>query len=121
MFHPRPLRQIRGRKPWAFPHSLHCGDDHSWLLLIMTFLLGVGAALNAPAWQATTSDLMPREEVPAAVALSAVSMNARGRPAIGHTRERDIENRPIPHNGSSRAGIENQQQMTSYLNQTGRV
>jgi MFS family permease len=51
------------------------------LLLGMTFLLGLGSALNSPAWQATTPDLVPREEVPAAVALAGISMN--GARAVG--------------------------------------
>ena len=32
-----------------------------WLLLSLTFCMGLGNALNAPAWQATTPDLVPRE------------------------------------------------------------
>src|SRR5438067_1712250 len=39
------------------------GQMTPWLLLAMTFLLGLGSALNAPAWQATTPELVPREEV----------------------------------------------------------
>jgi MFS family permease len=51
------------------------------LLLTLTFLLGLGAALNAPAWQATTPDLVPRAEIPAAVALGGISLN--GARAVG--------------------------------------
>src|SRR4051794_8757141 len=51
------------------------GQMTPWLLLGMTFLLGLGSALNSPAWQATTPEVVPREEVPAAVALGGVSMN----------------------------------------------
>ena len=57
------------------------GPMTPWLLPAMTFLLGLGSALNAPAWQATTPDLVPREEVPAAVALAGISMN--GARAVG--------------------------------------
>jgi MFS family permease len=32
------------------------GQMTPWLLLGMTFLLGLGTALNSPAWQATTPD-----------------------------------------------------------------
>ncbi len=55
------------------------------LLLGLTFVLGLGAALNTPAWQATTPDLVPRSELPAAVALGGVATNiARAvGPAIG--------------------------------------
>jgi MFS family permease len=56
-----------------------------WSLLALTFTLGLGAAMNAPAWQAITPELVPREEVPSAVALSGVGLNlARAvGPAIG--------------------------------------
>jgi MFS family permease len=56
-----------------------------WLLLTMTFLLGLGSALNSPAWQASTPELVPRDEVAAAVALSGVSMNVARAigPALG--------------------------------------
>jgi MFS family permease/quinol monooxygenase YgiN len=56
-----------------------------WLLLALTFLLGVGFALTAPAWLAITPELVSRDEVPAAVALNGVSMNAARAigPALG--------------------------------------
>src|SRR2546421_7060597 len=40
------------------------------LLLVLTFLLGVGAVMNDPAWQALTPDLVPSTKLPAAVALN---------------------------------------------------
>lgn len=56
-----------------------------WLLLTFTFLLGLGAALNQPAWQAITPELVPAEELPAAIALGSVGFNiARAvGPALG--------------------------------------
>jgi MFS family permease len=56
-----------------------------WLLLALTFALGLGFALNAPAWQAVVPELVPRAEVPAAVALNGVSMNVSRAvgPALG--------------------------------------
>jgi MFS family permease len=56
-----------------------------WLLLALTFFLGLGAALNAPAWLAIMPELVPLEEVPAAVALNSVSMNSARAvgPALG--------------------------------------
>jgi len=45
-----------------------------WLLLL-TFALGLGSAINAPAWQALTSDLVPHEEVEQAVALNSAGFN----------------------------------------------
>ena len=35
-----------------------------WLLLLFTFLVGCGAAFNAPAWQASVGDMVPRTELP---------------------------------------------------------
>ncbi len=56
-----------------------------WLLLLFTFLIGCGAAFNAPAWQASVGDMVPRPEVPGAVALNSMGFNmARSvGPAIG--------------------------------------
>jgi MFS family permease len=54
-------------------------------LLVLTFALGVGTALNAPAWQANLSELVPRKEMAPAIALNSASINlARSiGPAIG--------------------------------------
>ncbi len=51
------------------------GAISPWLLLAMTFLLGVGSAIRQPAFQASVGDLVPRETVPAAVALTGVNFN----------------------------------------------
>lgn len=55
------------------------------VLLLFVFLLGLGAALNQPAWQATLPELVPREDLPAAIALGSIGFNiARAAgPAIG--------------------------------------
>ena len=55
------------------------------LLLLFTFLLGLGAALNGPAWQAIVPELVPREDLPGAVTLQSIGFNiARAvGPAIG--------------------------------------
>lgn len=45
------------------------------LLLAATFLISCGFALNAPAWQAIVGELVPREDLPAAVALNTVGFN----------------------------------------------
>jgi MFS family permease len=45
------------------------------LLLGFTFLSGAGAALIAPAWQAIVPQLVPREDLPPAVALNSVGIN----------------------------------------------
>src|SRR5215471_2907484 len=55
------------------------------LLLVFTFLLGVGAVVNEPAWQALTPDLVPIPKLAAAVALNSAGFNiARAvGPALG--------------------------------------
>src|SRR5262245_11720231 len=45
------------------------------LLLAFTFLLGLGAALNAPAWQAIFPELVGRRDLPAALALNGIAIN----------------------------------------------
>lgn len=56
-----------------------------WLLLLFTFLIGCGAAFNAPAWQASVGDMVPRRELSAAVSLNSMGFNiARSAgPALG--------------------------------------
>ncbi len=56
-----------------------------WTLLLFTFSIGVGSAFFAPAWQASVGDMVPRLEVPSAVALNSMGFNiARSvGPAIG--------------------------------------
>src|SRR4051812_29040072 len=44
-------------------------------LLGFTFLMGVGAALIAPAWQSIVPQLVPREELSPAVAANSVGIN----------------------------------------------
>jgi len=55
------------------------------VLVIFTFLLGVGAVMNDPAWQSLTPDLVPPAKLPAAVALNSAGFNiARAvGPALG--------------------------------------
>jgi MFS family permease len=54
-------------------------------LLLLIFFLGLGSALNAPAWQAIMPELVPRSELAAAVSLNSVAFNiARAvGPALG--------------------------------------
>ncbi|MNQ57794.1 enterobactin exporter EntS [compost metagenome] len=47
-----------------------------WGLLLLTFLLGTGSAVSIPAWQATTSDSVPRGALSAAINLNAIAYNA---------------------------------------------
>jgi MFS family permease len=55
------------------------------LLLALTFALGLGAAMNAPSWQAITPEVVPRPDLSRAIALNALTVNI-GRavgPALG--------------------------------------
>ncbi len=56
-----------------------------WLLLVFTFLIGCGTAINGPAWQASVGDMVPRTMLPDAVAYNSMGFNiARSAgPAIG--------------------------------------
>lgn len=55
------------------------------LLLLLTFALGTGVALNGPAWQAAVRDIVPGPDLAAAVTLNAIAFNmARAvGPALG--------------------------------------
>lgn len=61
------------------------GHSGPTTLLALTFALGLGATMNAPAWAATVPLLVPRPQLPAAVALNSVQFNiARAiGPALG--------------------------------------
>lgn len=59
------LLAVVARGGWLDPYSL----------LALTFLLGTGQALYNPPWQASMGDLVPREDLPAAVTLNSVGFN----------------------------------------------
>jgi MFS family permease len=56
-----------------------------WILLLFTFLLGLGAVMNDPAWQAITPEIISPKQHASAVALNSVGYNvARALgPALG--------------------------------------
>ena len=56
-----------------------------WVLILFTFLLGLGSVMNDPAWQAITPELVPREQHASAVALNSAGFNVARAvgPAIG--------------------------------------
>jgi MFS family permease len=56
-----------------------------WTLLALTFLLGCGVAIHAPAWQSSVGEQVPRVDLPAAVALNSLSFNIARTvgPAVG--------------------------------------
>jgi MFS family permease len=84
-------RLLLATQAWMFAAALAlavatlAGWMGPWVLLGLTFTIGLGNALNAPAWQATTPELVPREELAAAISLSGVSVNVARAigPAIG--------------------------------------
>ena len=55
------------------------------VLLMLTFLLNIGTAMNSPAWQAIMPELVPHEQLPEAVSLNSAGFNlARALgPALG--------------------------------------
>src|SRR6202167_3016982 len=56
-----------------------------WVLLVFTFLLGLGAVMNDPAWQAITPDVVSPAKHPSAVALNSAGFNVARAvgPALG--------------------------------------
>jgi MFS family permease len=56
-----------------------------WVLLFLTFVVGIGAALNGPAWQTSLPEQVPRDELTASIALNGIQFNlARAiGPALG--------------------------------------
>ncbi len=56
-----------------------------WGLLAFTFLLGLGAVMNDPAWQAITPELVPSKQHASAVALNSAGFNVARAvgPALG--------------------------------------
>jgi len=47
----------------------------AFLLLALTFAIGIGAALTAPAWSAIVPELVPREDLIQAIALNGIGFN----------------------------------------------
>src|SRR5579871_6258853 len=56
-----------------------------WMLLVFTFLMGVGAVMNDPAWQAITPDVISPPRHASAVALNSAGFNVARAvgPALG--------------------------------------
>ncbi len=61
------------------------GATDASVLLLLTFIVGIGTAVTAPAWQAIVPELVEHRELPAAVALNSAGINiARAvGPALG--------------------------------------
>jgi MFS family permease len=56
-----------------------------WTLLVFTFLTAAFGALTAPAWQAVTPSLVPKADLPAAIAANSIGFNISRAigPALG--------------------------------------
>src|SRR6478609_5779618 len=52
------------------------GAVNPWVLLVFTFLMGVGAVMNDPAWQAITPEVISAPRHASAVALNSAGFNA---------------------------------------------
>lgn len=48
---------------------------NEWILLGLTFSMGIGTAMMMPAWQAVTPELVPRHELRHAISLNAMGVN----------------------------------------------
>jgi len=61
------------------------GYTTPWVLLLLTFVLGFGAVMNDPAWQAITPEIVCQENHAPAVALNSVGFNVARAvgPALG--------------------------------------
>lgn len=58
----------------------------SWMLLGLTFVIGLGLTLHVPTWQASVPELVPRSQLSRAIALGSISFNlarAAGPAAAG--------------------------------------
>lgn len=46
-----------------------------WILVGLTFAMGIGTAMMMPAWSSIVPELVPRSELPAAIALNSMGIN----------------------------------------------
>ena len=61
------------------------GLTSPWVLLALTFCLGLGGAISLPTWQATVQDMVPKAWVASAVSLNSIAFNVARAigPALG--------------------------------------
>ena len=67
-------------------HVVQPGNDAApWILLALTFMLGMGNAMSGPAFLRVLPELVPGEQMPSAMALNSIALNvARALgPALG--------------------------------------
>jgi predicted MFS family arabinose efflux permease/quinol monooxygenase YgiN len=79
------LKLISGSLAFLLATLTWSGLTTPALLLTITFLMGITAALVAPVWQAIVPSLVPREVLPQAVAMNSMGINVARAigPAIG--------------------------------------
>ncbi|MCO8124454.1 MFS transporter [Stieleria sp. TO1_6] len=53
----------------------YSGAVTSWILLALTFVIGLGMTLHVPTWQASIPELVPRIQLSRAIALGSISFN----------------------------------------------
>jgi MFS family permease len=53
----------------------YSGHTTSWSLLALTFAIGIGTAMNAPAWGSVMAESVPRNDLSQAIALNGVGFN----------------------------------------------
>ena len=51
------------------------GITTPWILLVLTFALSIGSAMNLPVWQAIVPELVAKEELSSAITLSGIVVN----------------------------------------------
>jgi MFS family permease len=51
------------------------GYMNAWLLVALTFAMGIGSAMMMPAWASVTPEIVPRQDLQAAIALNSLGMN----------------------------------------------
>ena len=55
--------------------TVFIGVVSAWSLLVLTFAMGIGAAMMIPAWAAITPEIVPRRELQSAIALNSMGIN----------------------------------------------
>jgi MFS family permease len=53
----------------------YAGKTDAVSLLILTFAIGIGSAMNSPAWGSVMADIVPRQDLAQAIALNGVGFN----------------------------------------------
>lgn len=55
--------------------TVFIGVVSAWSLLVLTFAMGIGAAMMIPAWAAITPEIVPKRELQSAIALNSMGIN----------------------------------------------